>query len=392
MHFDFLKTTNPDKRTNMQYSVRLLILFTTFFHTLSTGQEIRYDRVDFLNQPAWKEVMAQARQTGKIIFLDGYTTWCRPCKKMDKEVFTRPQVANYFNQKFINVKYDMEKGEGPRLKKKYGISAFPTYLFITANGKVVHRIVGAHTKGDEFLEYSKLADIPGRSYADLQKRYKRGERNSELIFSYLKALRMAGEMEKEKGIVDDYLRLMNEDHLMDPAYWGIVKVFLKDPASRQFRLLVENREAVGKAIGEEEVATKIYNVFDEYILKSMDLNHWQLLKKEDHETVIQLLKQSDFEQRNELLARALTARHYRNGDYYDLAATVDAMIDFRLLAGYPRQAQLLVEYASIINKMAVDANLHKKALHWIQTVDMNALNPAEKTKYFKVKEALGGRL
>ncbi len=370
----------------------LPLLFLAAYLSQSYAQEIRYDRVDFSENPAWTEVLSNARQTGKVIFLDGYTTWCGPCKKMDKEVFNRPQVANYFNQKFINVKYDMEYGEGPKLKNRYGISAFPTYLFITGSGEVIHKIVGAYTEDDTFLDYAKLATISGQSYTDLQKRYGSGERNSELIFSYLNALRMAGEIEKEKGIVDDYLRLMTADHFMDPSYWGIVKVFLKNPASREFRILLDNRKDIREAIGREEVDAKIYSVLNEFIQKNMDFNHWNTVKKEEGEMVIEYIRQIDFEKRNELLARALAAKHYRNGDYYDFGALVDAMIDFNLLGSYHNKPALFIEYAGVINKMAVDTGLIKKALRWLKMINENDLSPEEKTNYFKTKEALGGKL
>lgn len=371
---------------------KLSFFFLIAFLPLIYSQEIRYDRIDFMENPSWSEVLSIARQTGKVIFFDGYTTWCGPCKKMDKEVFSQPQVANYFNQKFINVKYNMEDGEGPKLKNRYGITAFPTYLFITGSGEVIHKIVGAQTEGNTFLEYSKLATVTGQSYSDLQIRYRNGERNSDLIFSYLKALRMAGEMEKEKGIVDDYLRLMTADHFMDASYWGIVKVFLKNPASREFRILLENRKEVSEAIGQKEVDEKIYSVLDDFIRKNMDFNNWNLVKKEDGETVIEHIRHLDFAERNELLARALVAQHYRNGDYYDFTAVVDAMIDFNLLGNYENQPALFIEYAGVINKMAVDAGLLKKALRWVEMINEKELSPAEKTNYFKVKEALGGKL
>lgn len=376
--------------------MKTLFLFFTLSMSLSSlvlnAQEIRYDRVDFRQAPEWSETLSMARQSGKLIFLDGYTSWCRPCKKMDKEVFTQARVANYFNQKFINVKYDMEKGEGVKLKKKYDVTAFPTYLFINGRGKIVHKILGAHTEGNDFLEHSMLADIPGQSYSDLQKRYRNGERNSDLIFDYLKALRMAGEMEKENGIVDDYLRLMTADHFMDKSYWGIVKVFLKDPASREFRILLENQTAIGEAIGKEEVDNKIYSVLDEHILRSMDLNYWPSIKKENDEKVVSYIKNMQGEQRNELLSRALVAQHYRNGDYYDFVAVVNAMIDFDLLGDFKNQSLLFLEYADVINKMAVDGKLRKKALRWVDLIDYKKLSPTDKTKYFKVKEALGGKL
>lgn len=375
----------------MKPSAKIIALLLSFLPLTIFSQEIRYDRVDFQETPEWREVIVTAKQTGKIIFLDGYTSWCRPCKKMDKEVFTRAQVANYFNQKFINVKYDMEKGEGAKLKKRYNVSAFPTYLFITGSGEIVHKIVGAHIEGNDFLEYSKLADQPGRSYLDLQHRYRKGERNSELIFSYLKALRMAGELEMEKGIVDDYLRLMTADHFMDASYWGIVEVFLKNPASREFKILLDNRKDIGEAIGVKKVDEKVYQVLDDFILKNMNFNNWNIIKKEDEATVVAAIRKMDMPQRNELLARSLVAQHYRNGDYYDFVAVVDAMIDFNLLGDYKHQPALFLEYANVINKMSVDAKLHKKAKRWIELIDLKSLVPADKTKYFKLKEALDSK-
>ena len=58
-----------------------------------------------------ESVLQKAAKENKLIFIDAYTTWCGPCKKMSKEVFTTDTVANYFNRTFVNYKFDMEKGE-----------------------------------------------------------------------------------------------------------------------------------------------------------------------------------------------------------------------------------------------------------------------------------------
>ena len=49
---------------------------------------------------------------------------------MAAEVFTRPEVGKKYNQGFVNVKIDAEKGEGIALAKKYQVKSYPTYLFI----------------------------------------------------------------------------------------------------------------------------------------------------------------------------------------------------------------------------------------------------------------------
>ena len=360
-------------------------LFFFFSFTLATilpAQEIRIDKIDFQSGPEWGKVLERARRSGKVIFFDAYTSWCQPCKKMDRDVFTRPQVANYFNQKFINVKYDMEKGEGPHLKKKYGIGVFPTYLFINGKGKVVHRIVGAYFEEGDFLRFAKMAVTPGRSYAELQKRYKKGERNSELVFDYLQALRLAGEKNKEHEIVQQYLKLMTKDHFMDPAYWGIVKKFMNDPASREFKILLENREEIGAAIGMEEVDDKIYSVL------SGQLETLGAMSVEKGDELLEMLKKSDLPQRNLLLAQAMAAQHFRKGEYYEYASLVDHMIDFDLIKGHPDPLSEYDRHAAIFEKHVVDEKLLRRALRWSEYVCNKETKGEKLAIYYQTKSRL----
>src|SRR5688572_603672 len=59
----------------------------------------------------WEQVKAKAKKENKHIFLDFYTTWCGPCKRMEKEVYANDTVANFFNQKFISVQVQMDETE-----------------------------------------------------------------------------------------------------------------------------------------------------------------------------------------------------------------------------------------------------------------------------------------
>lgn len=51
------------------------------------------------------------------------------------------------NPKFICVKYDMEKGEGPELAKKFGVRAYPTFVILNTDGTVRHKFVGGGEPG-----------------------------------------------------------------------------------------------------------------------------------------------------------------------------------------------------------------------------------------------------
>jgi len=126
----------------------VLIAFVTLLTTAINAQE---SNINFENQPKWKKVLKMSKKQNKPIFVDAYTTWCGPCKTLAKEVFTQKKVADFFNENFINVKMDMEKGEGIALKTSWDIKAFPTLLYFNSQGEVIHRVVGAYG-ADEFLE------------------------------------------------------------------------------------------------------------------------------------------------------------------------------------------------------------------------------------------------
>lgn len=91
---------------------------------------------------AWKDILKKAKAEKKIIFLDAYAEWCGPCKMLQKQVFTKKNVGDLYNIKFINVKMDMEKGEGLVLSEIYPLEFYPTLFFIDGNGRVLKKIHG----------------------------------------------------------------------------------------------------------------------------------------------------------------------------------------------------------------------------------------------------------
>ena len=99
-----------------------------------------------------KEAVAKAKESGKQVFVDCFTEWCGPCKMLARDVFPRPEVGKVFNARFVNLKMDMEKGEGLEVAKRYGITAYPTLLVINPDGTVAGKVVGARLQIENFLE------------------------------------------------------------------------------------------------------------------------------------------------------------------------------------------------------------------------------------------------
>ncbi|MCK5368149.1 MAG: DUF255 domain-containing protein [Cyclobacteriaceae bacterium] len=94
----------------------------------------------------WQEALERAKMENKLIFLDAYASWCGPCKMMKKKVFADTKAGDFFNEYFINVKMDMENGEGPTLANRFGVKAYPSLYFIDHKEKVKKYAVGYHNK------------------------------------------------------------------------------------------------------------------------------------------------------------------------------------------------------------------------------------------------------
>ena len=117
----------------------IVMLIVAGFAFISSSQGIQFHQDISL-----EEAITKAKQEGKLIFIDAYATWCGPCKYLSKNIFTQKSVGDYYNKNFINVKIDMEKTPvGPQVDAKYNVTAYPTLLFIDANGKLVSKEVGA---------------------------------------------------------------------------------------------------------------------------------------------------------------------------------------------------------------------------------------------------------
>lgn len=101
-----------------------------------------------------EEAKKVAKAENKLIFLDGYASWCGPCKMMDRKVFSNSSVGAFYNKHFISVKIDMDKNA--RLRNFYKVRAYPTLLYLNADGEIISKKVGYHDSED-FVELGEKA-------------------------------------------------------------------------------------------------------------------------------------------------------------------------------------------------------------------------------------------
>ncbi len=123
-----LNETKEEKAINRRVEIRLL--------NKDKATEIIFESLSY------EEAKQKAKEENKLIFIDAYTSWCKPCKLMDRDVFTDSTVAKVFNESFINLKIDMESEMGKPLKETYKVQGYPTFLFIDFEGNLTYAKAG----------------------------------------------------------------------------------------------------------------------------------------------------------------------------------------------------------------------------------------------------------
>ena len=64
-----------------------------------------------VNWMTFEQAIEANNKEKKPLFIDVYTTWCGPCKMMDKFTFSDAEVAKILNTNFYPVKLDAEQRE-----------------------------------------------------------------------------------------------------------------------------------------------------------------------------------------------------------------------------------------------------------------------------------------
>ena len=89
---------------------------------------------------SYSAAAAAAKSSNRLIMVDFYTDWCGWCKVLDQKTYSDSKVIA-LSQQIVPVKVNAEK-EGVEQAKKYGVTGYPTILFLTADGAVEGKIVG----------------------------------------------------------------------------------------------------------------------------------------------------------------------------------------------------------------------------------------------------------
>ena len=298
-------------------------LFTTFVCIVATMAAMAQGVVFEPDGTTLEQASAKAKAENKLIFLDCYTQWCGPCKKMSKEVFPLAEVGAVMNPKFVNIKIDMESAYGAPLAKKLQIQAYPTFVIFNADAQEISRFLGYHAAGD----FLKVLEEKGKDDASaaFKARFDNGERDPKFLQEYLASLTAAYKGDEANTVAEAILDGKEETFAADSTLRMIFFRNITNPFAKSFIYTAQHPDALKEAIGAMPVEMKIQNVLNNY--------QRQLLNEADGTAT---LDQQSYDRFSALLDQLGIA----NADHYRLSTLItlaEKQKDFKAYIAYIKQ-------------------------------------------------------
>lgn len=351
--------------------LRIALLLVFISTSILNAQGIQFEEGN------WSSVVAKAKKENKMIYLDAYAEWCGPCKMMAKNIFPTKEAGDKYNAAFINYKIDAEKGEGIQIAKKYGVTAYPTNLYIDPKDEsVVFKSLGApDLKG--FLE---RADDALKEFNDpmtlevYEKEFRKGGFNQEFLENYIAKANI-------KDADTDPLLNIYLEKFGSPVSDGLLKYLVKNTKTfdnHVVAFLYQNKNRINEIFKEESP-----DYFSAWT-QQLPYNTFQKAITTKNENLIDLLYNSmkKFEFSNNILgAQAFKEMFYKQlGDVEKAAKAKTAVVDRLMkLSTKEFEAQNALELQGI--KKAIEDQVKQQGLPEEKTKEIIENTLAEHPEY-----------
>ena len=211
--------------------------------------------------------MEKAKKEKKLIFIDAYTKWCGPCRRMQNNIFPTQKAGDFYNKYFINMKMDMESQEGMKWGLKYPVGAYPTFFFIAPDGKISYN----HTGGMDLNKFIQMGKAALKSFdrsEDYEKEWENGNRDYSFVLDYIKALAIAEKPTNKVAL--QYLR--SKPDISKDQKTVLLYEATQECDSKLFEMMTKKKylKVLKDIYSENELSDKIYKVCWVTFLKSYE--------------------------------------------------------------------------------------------------------------------------
>ena len=107
-----------------------------------------------------------ASQTNRLVLIHFWADWCQPCRRMEQEVFTQPEVASAIEAAFVPVRINVD--HFPHTRQQYGVTVLPTDVIITPEGQPIWKMDGVADAAQYLARLNQIAAATNRGGMERQ--------------------------------------------------------------------------------------------------------------------------------------------------------------------------------------------------------------------------------
>ncbi len=207
----------------------------------------------------FEQAIKLAKKSNKLLFIDFYTTWCGPCKQLDRLVFQNDSVQNLLGEDFILLKYDAEKDSTYNLTKKYHIRSYPTAIVLNAEGFVLHKRYSF--KGNDYKSLS--SDV-----LKFTKEASEFASKNQIIEGYSNQINVSNYPKPYVAFINRKIKKVNaadlneywetEEDVLFEGYFASLVYFTELASDKTINKAIANKSEYESLYGESDVSTMIY--------------------------------------------------------------------------------------------------------------------------------------
>lgn len=209
--------------------------------------------------------IALADKSDKPLFVFCYSSDSKQSVIMMNKHFVEPELSDYYNEHFVNLKVNVQKKEGEEFTYRYNVQRYPSIYFINTNGNVISTYVG-NINVDELKTFGENVMETYSSYKEFPEKIEDGEFTLLDLSTFL---RLEGNYPNAEELVNKKLNEVDDETFLSTTTLDLAGKYLNDFHLPSFRKIVGDEKNFIEYVGEDYYDC-LHRVFTNYLTENPD--------------------------------------------------------------------------------------------------------------------------
>jgi hypothetical protein len=245
----------------MKLLKNLVVLALISFLAINDATASRIKFIEISNLDQWEKFLFLAQENNLGILVELCDENLPACDQMHRTTFRDRNLARYINENFLSFIIDGRSEFGNQFMATFPVTAYPTYLFGSADEVFFEKIEGV-VDAELFAKIAAESLEQKKGYPALVDKYLDNQLSRE------EWLQLLGITELNKGAMEsqvlsrEFMLTLDDSDLRDTTLWPFINKFCLALDNAIFRTILNDRSVVSHKIASFNFEDYFMNVFN----------------------------------------------------------------------------------------------------------------------------------